>query len=64
MEYTAHITFDCPTENVSPEVVAELAANHIESLGVWVYCVSVDQDRNPDAPNEAWMDERDDLVLS
>ena len=62
MEYTCHITFDCPSENLRPETVAEMAANYIErGLGVWVFSVSVDQDRNPDAPNEAWMDSDDEL---
>lgn len=43
MEAVLHITFDCPTENLDPTTVGDMAAKYLErGLGLTVYTAAVD----------------------
>jgi hypothetical protein len=43
MECTLHVTFDCPTENLRPETVADMVTGYIgRGLGIQVLSAEVD----------------------
>ena len=43
MECVLHITFDCPTENLRPETVADMVTSYISrGLGLIVHTAEVD----------------------
>lgn len=42
MECVLHVTFDCPTENLAPETIADMVTAYIGHLGIIVHTAEVD----------------------